>query len=140
MSAKLLVFPAHSPDEAVTCGTDSRVDRPRRRKHRIEVANDQVPRVLRLAHDVKDHLVRRDVKIQVHLGPAQVGMGRHRVPDASGLEKRDAHDNLAGLKRAGMDHLVEHPLVGVFPAAQGARRGSSRTQCGGPGRRCGQDS
>ena len=68
---------------------------------------------------MEDHVVLRNLEVEVHFHPALVGVGRHRVPYAAALEYRHAHGQLAGLQHRGMDELVDHPLVAGGRVAAG---------------------
>src|SRR5690606_22330965 len=52
-----LVFACHRPDEGVIARAHPGMDRPAWRDHRLFAANDQMARLVRLAHQVKDHVV-----------------------------------------------------------------------------------
>ncbi len=64
-----------------------------------------------LADKVLDVALGREVEIHIHLGAAQVGVRRHGVPLAAGLDHGEPQHELAAEDAAGVDELVEDAAV-----------------------------
>ncbi len=89
----------------------------------------QAARVLGLAHEVH-HALRAlvlrwifQVEVEIDLGAAVVQMRRHRVPDAAGLEHRQAEQQLRGAAGRGHDVLIDRALVRRLQRAPLQRHG-----------------
>src|SRR6478672_2863434 len=108
-----LVFAAHRPTEAVAGGAAAGVDGPRRREHDLAIGHPQRAGFLRLAHHVKDAVGGGNVEITIDLAAAVVGVARHGVPDAAGLEFRKAHDELTAPNAVFVDVLEDGALVAL---------------------------
>src|SRR5690606_11610577 len=77
-----LVVAGHAPDEGIACRAGAAVDGPGRRDHGLLVADDEMARRLGAPHEMHREGVLRQLKVEVGLHPAVVGVGRHRVPHA----------------------------------------------------------
>ncbi|MPM40373.1 hypothetical protein SDC9_87013 [bioreactor metagenome] len=93
--------------------------------------HDQMAGLLRLAHHMKHHVALGNIKIGVDLHPALVGMGRHGIPDGTGLQLGQSHGQLAGFQHIGMDKLIDDPLVGGLHRAAGTLVGVLHRDEGG---------
>ncbi len=109
---EILVVAGHGPDEAVVGRAAAGMDRPARRDHCLLVGHDDVPCLLRLAHEVEDAGLRGEIEVKIDLGAAIMNMRGHRVPDAAGLEPRDPHHQLAGGADVGVDVLPDRAEIG----------------------------
>jgi len=78
-------------------------------------------RLVRLAHQVKDHVVALDVEVEIDLHAARVRVSWHGIPHVVRIQQRDAHHQLAAFRAIGMDVLVDRALVGIGDAAQVGR-------------------
>src|SRR4030065_1284226 len=75
-----LIFPGHPPDEGVAAGPHPRMDGPTRRDDGLFVPDNDMPRLLRLPHEVENYGIGRHIEIEVYLHPPVVGVAGDPVP------------------------------------------------------------
>ncbi len=63
---------------------------------------------------MEHHLLWVQVEVEVGFHPAVVGVGRHGVPDAAGLQLRQPHHQLTALEALFVDVFVDGPLIRSF--------------------------
>ena len=116
-------------DEHVVAGTGSSVNRPFGRHDRLFVGHPYQTLLLRLAHQVANHVPFGQIEIEVSLDTPAVHMGRHRVPNTAGLQFGKAHLQLAGslFEHIFHDQLVDYAVVALFHLTGGERVGLQRT-------------
>jgi hypothetical protein len=91
---------------------------PRRRNDGLLVGHDDVTGFGRLAHEMKHAVIRFHVEVEIRFGAPVVQMAGHRVPDASGLESREAEQQLRRFADVRMDVLVDGALVGSLERSE----------------------
>src|SRR5690606_30339257 len=109
--AVIEVLARHPPDEGVVARAGAGVDGPRRRDHGLLVVHPDVARLLRRAHEVAHSLAVRHIEVQVHLHAPIVRVRRHRVPDASRLQLRHPHLQLARLQHVLHEQLSDGTVI-----------------------------
>lgn len=83
------------------------------------VAHDDGAQLGGFAHQMKHHLVLRDVQIQVHFHAALMSVAGHGVPHAALFQLVRPMGELAALHDFRMDVLVDDAVVGVLHVAAG---------------------
>ena len=118
------VLAAHRPDEGVVAGARAHVDRPGRRHHRLVVRPSRCG-ACRSGSPMKwkTRSFVAEVEVEIDLGAAVMQVRRHGVPDAAGLEDRQAQQQLAGLAGGRHDELVDGALVRRLQRAALQRHG-----------------
>ena len=112
------IVAGHRPDEGVVRGAGAGMDRPARRQHRLLALHHDMPRLVRLAHEVEHPRRLRQVEIEIDLHAPVVDVARHGVPHRARRELRHADHELAGAGALGVDELEDRALVGGRLAAE----------------------
>src|SRR5690606_35779515 len=107
------------------------MDGPWRRQHSLFVMDQDVPCLVRFAHEVKYRMILGNVEVEVDLGTAQVCVWRHRVPHATLQQLGVSHYKLAGPYRLGFDHFAQAPMVAAGRRSQFVDLDSVRWQVRG---------
>ena len=94
------------------------VDGPAGRNDGLLVVHDHVTGLAGLTHHMEHSLVGGDVKVEVNLHAALVGMAGHGVPNIAGQQSGHAHAQLAAFAHGRMDILAQNALVDGLLAAQ----------------------
>lgn len=79
----------------------------------MPVGDPQRTGLLRFTHQVKHAVRGRNIEITIDFAATVMGVAGHRIPDASGLELREAKNELTALNAVFMHILKNRALIGL---------------------------